>query len=75
MKVRRPLIVLLVLTAFLFALVVSCGGKAADTGAAAQTQETIRWRLQSWAPAGDATYEAAEKFSKMVEAASGAGWL
>jgi len=33
--------------------------------------KVIKWKLQSWAPAGDATYEAAIKFAELVKEASG----
>ena len=55
-------------------MLISCGGGAkADAGsdsAAAAPKQVIKWRLQSWAPAGDATYEAAEEFAKRVNLAS-----
>jgi len=71
MKKGRMLIVMLMLAAIFMVLAVSCGGqKAADTAAAEPKAEVIKWRLQSWAPAGDATYEAAQKFADIVNTAS-----
>lgn len=52
----------------------SCNKSApAATASAEQAtpQKVYRWKLQSWASAGDATYTAAEDFAKMVKEASG----
>ncbi len=42
-----------------------------NEGQAASDQKVIKWKLQSWAPAGDATYEAAVNFANLVKEASG----
>jgi TRAP-type mannitol/chloroaromatic compound transport system substrate-binding protein len=42
-----------------------------NEGQTADKQKVIKWKLQSWAPAGDATYEASLNFAKLVEEASG----
>ncbi len=76
MKRGRMIIVALVLTMLVFGMLASCGGsnEAEGDGTAAQAEapkkEVIKWRLQSWAPAGDRTYEAAEEFAQIVETAS-----
>ncbi len=41
-----------------------------NDGQAADKQKVIKWKLQSWAPAGDATYEASLKFAELVKEAS-----
>lgn len=69
-QIRRA-VVLCTLILMTITLTVSCGG-AADTagnGDAAQ-QQVYRWRLQSWAPAGDATYEAAQALAEKIRIAS-----
>lgn len=72
MKKRKLLIAAVLLTAVLMVLAVSCGGsKATEAAGAAPKGEVFKWRLQSWAPAGDATYEAAQKFAEIVATASG----
>jgi TRAP-type mannitol/chloroaromatic compound transport system substrate-binding protein len=49
----------------------SCGGTKEQAAAKAEAPKTVfKWRLQSWAPAGDATYEAAEAFAARVKDAS-----
>lgn len=74
MKRGRMVIVALVLSVLVIGMFASCGGsKAAEAEgaeAAAPAKEVIKWRLQSWAPAGDRTYEAAERFAELVKEAS-----
>ena len=41
-----------------------------NEGQAASDKKVIKWKLQSWAPAGDATYEASLNFAKLVKEAS-----
>ena len=71
MRRGRMLIVGVMLLALVGTLI-SCGGSnTADTGAAQEVKkEVIKWRLQSWAPAGDRTYEAAQRFAEIVKTAS-----
>ena len=77
MKRGRMVIVALLLIVLVIGFSVSCGGgsQAAESEgeekmAEAPKKEVIKWRLQSWAPAGDRTYEAAERFAEIVETAS-----
>ncbi len=59
-------------------MLISCGGGAkADAGSdsAEAPKKVFKWRLQSWAPAGDATYEAAEAFAKELLKLQTASWL
>lgn len=74
MKRGRKSIVALVLIALLVSVFASCGGGSESAEAegteAAAPKEVIKWRLQSWAPAGDRTYEAAQRFAEIVEEAS-----
>src|SRR6056297_2276596 len=75
MKKGRMFVVALVLITLVAGVFVSCGGGSAESGseeasAQAAPQKVIKWRLQSWAPAGDRTYEAAERFAEIVNTAS-----
>lgn len=71
MKKRRTLIAALLLIAIFMVFAVSCGGsKTTEAAEAQKPAEMFKWRLQSWAPAGDATYEAAQKFAQIVNTAS-----
>ncbi|WP_198947054.1 TRAP transporter substrate-binding protein [Marispirochaeta aestuarii] len=66
-------IVFLILIVLTFGMLIACGGSSGEDAtaeAAAPKKEVIRWRLQSWAPAGDRTYEAAQRFAEVVEIAS-----
>ena len=67
---KRALLPVLV-AASLFSLLISCGAKT-DTAAEVKEapKKVIKWKLQSWASAGDSTYDAAVNFAKMVEEAS-----
>ncbi|MBI9100966.1 MAG: TRAP transporter substrate-binding protein DctP [Spirochaetales bacterium] len=66
---KRVLLVLLTLVSvFSF---FSCGSSdATDTAVSEAPKKVIKWKLQSWASAGDATYEATVEFARMVEEAS-----
>ncbi len=55
---------------FLITLVSAALMTGTNEGRAADNKKVIKWKLQSWAPAGDATYEAALKFAKLVKEAS-----
>ena len=60
------------LMVLILGMIASCGGgeTAEGTAAAEVKKEVIKWRLQSWAPAGDRTYEAAQRFAEIVKIAS-----
>lgn len=66
---KRVLILsLLVVLAGMF---VSCGGSdSGETAEAAAPKEVIKWKLQSWASAGDSTYDACLQFAELVKEAS-----
>jgi len=66
---KRALLFMLVL-ASMFTLLVSCSAKPAAGEVKEAPKKVIKWKLQSWASAGDSTYEAAVEFAKMVEEAS-----
>ncbi len=73
MKVRNALVVVVVAAALAMVLS-SCGGSggvAQGDSAEAAPQQVYRWKMQSWASAGDPTYEAAVRLSELVEEASG----
>ncbi len=56
----------------LFAILLAGCGQATGTAddAEAAPRQVYRWRLQSWAPAGDATYEAAQALAEKINRAS-----
>jgi len=66
-KVIIPALLLVSLLAF-----TACGSSktAKSDGAAAPVAQQFKWKLQSWAAAGDSTYVAAEDFAAMVKEAS-----
>lgn len=61
---------ILFLVVALLGLIISCGGSGAGETAAAAPKKVITWKLQSWAPAGDPTFTAAQNFAEFVKIAS-----
>lgn len=66
----RRIVTVSVVMLLAIGLAVSCGAPAETAGVDAAPQTVYRWRLQSWAPAGDATYEAAQALAEMIKVAS-----
>ncbi len=69
---KRALLVLMAVAGLGF--LVSCGGSSDASASAEKVKEApkkvIKWKLQSWASAGDSTYEAALAFCEQVEKAT-----
>ena len=69
-KMWRKLSLMAIIAVVLFSMI-SCGGSNNDAAAKTEVKkEVIKWKMQSWASAGDSTYEAAEAFAEMVNEAS-----
>lgn len=69
---KKRALSLMLVAAAMFSLLVSCGGSStADAGEMKEApKKVIKWKMQSWASAGDSTYEAAVELGRMVEEAS-----
>ena len=69
---KKQILRILVGVAVLFLMLATSCGQGTDTADSqeAAPRQVYRWRLQSWAPAGDATYEAAQALAEKISRAS-----
>ncbi len=69
---KKQILRMFVGVAVLLSMLATSCGQGTDTADSqeAAARQVYRWRLQSWAPAGDATYEAAQALAEKISRAS-----